>query len=342
MMKTSFIGLLVFCCVWDALGMKLSECPPGYRCVKRTNRLRFARSNAAEPNDEYDAILCSPGTYSGGASEECLPCPTGTYAPIGGLPECIKCPTGHKCPDASAYPEQCPINTYTNKTKQICCRPCPAGEHAPVKGMGQCLPCPAGRQCNQSANLQCEDIDSKCAPFWKMPSADQGSYFTYPNANTRIRGDQSRSACVTFRALPADDSRILFSIGSSDTSCDDGRGCNKHFSLAIRNATHLDIYGMCYQFTNEAIRISQHSIYDGNFHQICVTYNNTDSNLCVYLDSKVSECIIRENPRYDTGLGDVRIGWWPDYNRQFEKNDGGLIHSLSLYDRVISESCFPH
>ena len=33
MMKKTIVGLLVFCCIMDALGMKLSECPPGYRCV---------------------------------------------------------------------------------------------------------------------------------------------------------------------------------------------------------------------------------------------------------------------------------------------------------------------
>jgi hypothetical protein len=172
-----------------------------------------------------------------------------------------------------------------------------------------------------------------------MPFSDQGTYFTYPNGNTRIIGDVSRSVCASFRASQSNDENIIFSIGSFDTTCDEGKGCNTHFTLAIRNATHINILGMCYQYNNDAILIAQNSLYDGPFHHICVTYNNTESKLCVYLDSQTPNCLVRQNPPYNTTLGDVRIGWWPDSNHQFVASGGGLIHSVSLFDSVLPETC---
>ena len=172
-----------------------------------------------------------------------------------------------------------------------------------------------------------------------MPSSDLGTNFTYRNVNTRISGDVSRSVCASFRASHVNDENIIFSIGSSNTTCDEGRGCNTHFTLVLKNATHINILGMCYLYNNEAIFVTQNSLYDGSFHQICVTYNSTESKLCVHLDAQAPQCLIRENPPYNTGLGDVRVGWWPDNDRQFLPLGGGLIRSVSLFDRVITQSC---
>lgn len=172
-----------------------------------------------------------------------------------------------------------------------------------------------------------------------MPAADEGTYFTYPNGNTRIFGDVSRSVCASFRANKSNDENIIFSIGSFETTCDEGKGCNRHFALAIKNATHINILGMCYQYDNNAIRIAPKSFYDGNFHQICVTYNSTGSKLCVYLDSPTPNCFVRQSLPYNTALGDVRIGWWPDNNRKFVASGGGLIRSVSLFDSVLPDNC---
>jgi hypothetical protein len=181
-------------------------------------------------------------------------------------------------------------------------------------------------------------LDSTCIPFWKMPESDQGTNFTYPNANRRIHGDISRSVCATFRASDSNDDNIIYSIGSFGTTWT-REGCNTHFTLTIRNATHIDIYGMCTVYDNEAIFLGGSTLYDKAFHQICVTYNNTESKLCIYLDSQTPKCLIRQNPRYNTALGDVRIGWWPDNNREFSASRGGLIRSVSLFDRAISPQC---
>lgn len=182
-------------------------------------------------------------------------------------------------------------------------------------------------------------LDSACVPFWKMPSSDQGTNFTYANANTRISGDMSRSVCASFRASHSNNENIIFSFGSSDTSCDKGKGCNTHFALGIRNATHMNIFGMCYPYDNDAILVHKNTLYDGIFHRICVTYNNAEAKICIYLDSQTPQCFVRQNPPYNTTLGDVRIGWWPDNNRQFVAAGGGLIHSVLIFDRVIPQTC---
>lgn len=172
-----------------------------------------------------------------------------------------------------------------------------------------------------------------------MPLTDQGTYFTYPNGNTRIFDDVSRSACASFRANEVNDDNIIFSIGSFDTTCDEGKGCNTHFALGIKNATHINVFGMCHQYDNKNILIGQKSFYDGTFHRICVTYNSTESKICLYLDSPTSKCFVRSNPPYKTALGDVRIGWWSDNNRGFVASGGGLIHSVSLFDNVLPQAC---
>ena len=177
-----------------------------------------------------------------------------------------------------------------------------------------------------------------CKPFWEMPSSDQGTYLTYPNGNTHIIGDISRSVCASFRADKSNDNNIIFSIGSFDTTWN-GKGCNTHFALAIQNATHVNVFGMCHIYDNQDIPIGQGTLYDGKFHQICLTYNNIDSKLCIYHNLQSPECLIRKNHPYNTTMGDVRIGWWTDNNRQYVAAGGRTIRSVSLFDKVITQNC---
>ncbi|CAF1523204.1 unnamed protein product [Rotaria sordida] len=172
-----------------------------------------------------------------------------------------------------------------------------------------------------------------------MPSSDEGTHLTYANANTRSQGDVSRSICGSVRASAVNVDDLIFSIGSSDTTWNARKGCNRHFALSILNGTHVNVFGMCEIYDNDRIPVTQHTMYDKSFHQICVTYRTDDAKLCVYHNSDPPYCVIRSNARYNTGLGDVRIGWWPDNNRGFVSSDGGLIKSVALFDRAISQEC---
>ncbi|CAM4838034.1 unnamed protein product [Rotaria magnacalcarata] len=176
-----------------------------------------------------------------------------------------------------------------------------------------------------------------CTPFWAMPSFIQGTYLTYSGANTIISGDLSRSGCVWFRASPSNADNIIFSIDSALSTTTGG--CNQQFALSVIDASHVPLYGMCGAYDNNDIYVGQSTLYDGAFHQMCVTYNNINVQLCVYLDLLSPQCLTRTNAAYNTGLDDVRIGWWPDLNRQFVSTGGGLIQLLSLFDTAINQTC---
>ncbi|CAF4874600.1 unnamed protein product, partial [Rotaria magnacalcarata] len=61
------------------------------------------------------------------------------------------------CPRTDAVPEQCPLGTYNNISRQTCCRVCEPGKFALLKGMFQCDDCPSGYRCRARAKLPCED-----------------------------------------------------------------------------------------------------------------------------------------------------------------------------------------
>ncbi|CAF1072853.1 unnamed protein product [Didymodactylos carnosus] len=170
-----------------------------------------------------------------------------------------------------------------------------------------------------------------------MPSGEIGIYRTYRNANTLISGDSSRSACTSFNATKYNDNNIVFSIGSRLTTWSGGE--NMNFALAIRNGTHVDVFGMQGKYDNRFINVGPATLYDGAFHQICVTYNSLNSKLCVYRDSQAPTCLIRSNGPYNTAISDVRIGWWPDLTWQFVGTGGGQIKSLALFNMEISQDC---
>ena len=174
-----------------------------------------------------------------------------------------------------------------------------------------------------------------------MPTSDQGGFFTYPSANTRISEDHSRSVCVTYRARKCNTDNILISFGSFDTTWNKGKGCNTHFALAIVGANRATVYGMCGSYDNHniPIQVGSRALNDGSFHQLCASYNTQNARLCLYFDLNTPTCLTRKNPRYQTSLGDIRIGWWTDNNRQFIPDGGGLIRSASLFDREISQEC---
>lgn len=75
------------------------------------------------------------------------------------------------------------------------------------------------------------------------------------------------------------------------------------------DTSHITVYEMCLSYDNNNIYVGQNTMYNGAFHKICVTYDNTIAKLCFYLDLVALQCITRSNPAYNTGEGDVRIGW---------------------------------
>ncbi|CAF3030136.1 unnamed protein product [Rotaria sp. Silwood2] len=92
----------------------------------------------------------------------------------------------------------------------------------------------------------------------------------YLNANTRISGDISRSVCAFFRVSNLNVDNIIVDIGSAKSS--GVGGCNRHFALGIANATHINLFGMCSMFDNVLIFVGPDTLYDGAFHQICITW----------------------------------------------------------------------
>ncbi|CAF1486077.1 unnamed protein product [Adineta ricciae] len=183
----------------------------------------------------------------------------------------------------------------------------------------------------------CRSKGSKCTPFWTMPSSIQTTYFMYFNANTNISGDSSRSVCAYFRASNWNIDNIIVDIGSPKST--QTGGCNKHFTIGIFNSTHINVFGMCPQHDNMLLFVGPDTLFDGVFHQICVTYNTTSRQLCAYRDYQQATCITRTNQPYNTIPGNVRIGWWSDRNRQFITLGGGLIRSVSLFDYAIEQDC---
>jgi len=172
-----------------------------------------------------------------------------------------------------------------------------------------------------------------------MPASDQGTSLTYINANTQISGSVSRSGCALVRASSINADNLVFSIGSHRTTPSTPSGCNEHFALSIISSSSVTVYGMCGTYDNGNIGLGQSILYDGNFHQLCVTYDSSNLQLCVYLDLYSPTCLIRSNPLYNTGSGDVRIGWWPDGNRGFISSGGGLIKSVALFNTAVNQTC---
>ncbi|CAF1264006.1 unnamed protein product [Rotaria magnacalcarata] len=157
MTKIVLLTLLALCLALEIVGLKLEQCPPGFRCRKRTTSL-FMRSVIPKiEEEEMEVEICEAGTYSPGGADECTPCEKGTYAAKPGAPACYFCPKGHMCPRTDAVPEQCPLGTYNNISRQTCCRVCEPGKFALLKGMFQCDDCPSGYRCRARAKLPCED-----------------------------------------------------------------------------------------------------------------------------------------------------------------------------------------
>ena len=156
MTSTVLRVLLVLTLVLYISGLKLEQCPPGYRCQKRVVSA-LVRSFIPQIQEEMEIEICEAGTYSPGGSDHCTPCEKGTYAAKPGAPACYNCPKGHMCPQTNVEPEQCPYGTYNSLTRQTCCRSCPPGKFALLKGMFQCDDCPSGHKCKAGQKLACEN-----------------------------------------------------------------------------------------------------------------------------------------------------------------------------------------
>ena len=156
MVKAVFCALFVLCLIVDTYCIKLSECPPGYRCHKKVNQLRFRRASDSQEQDDYLTEECPAGTFSLGEAIECTPCEVGTYADQPSSTGCYICPKGHMCPKTDKNAEPCPVGSYNNQTHQTCCRSCPPGKYSLFKGMPQCNSCPTGQRCVPKPKLACE------------------------------------------------------------------------------------------------------------------------------------------------------------------------------------------
>jgi hypothetical protein len=157
MVKVILCALFALCLVVDIYCLKLDQCPPGYRCRRKIAAHRFIRSIDSQVEEELEAEICRPGTFSPNGATECTPCETGTFAAHPGAPGCYDCPRGHICPQKDMEPEQCPLGTYNNLTRQTCCHSCPPGKFALLKGMSECQNCPSGYKCVAKAKLACEE-----------------------------------------------------------------------------------------------------------------------------------------------------------------------------------------
>ncbi|CAF1152276.1 unnamed protein product [Adineta ricciae] len=183
----------------------------------------------------------------------------------------------------------------------------------------------------------CRSRGSNCISFWTMPSSDQTTYFTYVDANTNISGDSSRSVCAYFRASDLSAGDIIVDIGSPKSTWNGG--CNKHFGIRIISDVLIEISGTCYGLDNNWFFVGPDTLFDGVFHQICVTYDHMSAKLCVYRDYQQATCITRTNGPYNTSQGNVRIGWEPNLYNQSTALGGVLIRSISLFDYVIEQDC---
>lgn len=98
--------------------------PAGNVYVAESNRIRMIANLTCAPGSypttSLTCLPCGPGNASAAATNQCLPCPAGSFSNASGATACAQCPGGHFCPAGS---------TSWNK-RNCACRCAPAGSAA--------------------------------------------------------------------------------------------------------------------------------------------------------------------------------------------------------------------
>lgn len=101
----------------------------GCKCVA-------GRALQAVQNTPY-CVLCQAGKYAGTGTDQCLPCPNGTFAGGIGSSACAPCPARNVAAGGASA-----------------CVPCRPGELV-GRDLGSCVPCPAGSYCELDQVISC-------------------------------------------------------------------------------------------------------------------------------------------------------------------------------------------
>ncbi|NWJ11706.1 SCUB3 protein, partial [Crypturellus undulatus] len=138
------------------------ECPPGAAAAPRPP----ARADVSTSL----SVSCSQGTYYHGQTEQCVPCPPGTYQEKEGQLSCDLCPRGDTFGPAGATnvtgcTGQCPPGHHSADGFRPC-QPCPRGSYQPEGGRALCFPCGGGLSTKHEGALSFQDCDTKvqCSP----------------------------------------------------------------------------------------------------------------------------------------------------------------------------------
>nr|XP_013801995.1 PREDICTED: signal peptide, CUB and EGF-like domain-containing protein 3 [Apteryx mantelli mantelli] len=115
-------------------------------------------------------VSCSQGTYYHGQTEQCVPCPPGTYQEKEGQLSCDLCPRSDAFGPAGATnitgcTGQCPPGQHSADGFKPC-QPCPRGSYQPEVGRALCFPCGGGLSTKHEGALSFQDCDTKvqCSP----------------------------------------------------------------------------------------------------------------------------------------------------------------------------------
>uniref|UniRef100_A0A663MDZ6 Signal peptide, CUB and EGF-like domain-containing protein 3 n=1 Tax=Athene cunicularia TaxID=194338 RepID=A0A663MDZ6_ATHCN len=113
---------------------------------------------------------CSQGTYYHGQTEQCVPCPAGTYQEKEGQLSCDLCPRGDAfgpvgATNITGCTGQCPPGQHSADGFKPC-QPCPRGSYQPEVGRALCFPCGGGLTTRHEGALSFQDCDTKvqCSP----------------------------------------------------------------------------------------------------------------------------------------------------------------------------------
>uniref|UniRef100_A0A8C8A5L6 Signal peptide, CUB and EGF-like domain-containing protein 3 n=1 Tax=Otus sunia TaxID=257818 RepID=A0A8C8A5L6_9STRI len=120
--------------------------------------------------DKGDGVSCSQGTYYHGQTEQCVPCPAGTYQEKEGQLSCDLCPRGDAfgpvgATNITGCTGQCPPGQHSADGFKPC-QPCPRGSYQPEVGRALCFPCGGGLTTRHEGALSFQDCDTKvqCSP----------------------------------------------------------------------------------------------------------------------------------------------------------------------------------
>uniref|UniRef100_A0A663MFE0 Signal peptide, CUB and EGF-like domain-containing protein 3 n=1 Tax=Athene cunicularia TaxID=194338 RepID=A0A663MFE0_ATHCN len=116
------------------------------------------------------SVSCSQGTYYHGQTEQCVPCPAGTYQEKEGQLSCDLCPRGDAfgpvgATNITGCTGQCPPGQHSADGFKPC-QPCPRGSYQPEVGRALCFPCGGGLTTRHEGALSFQDCDTKvqCSP----------------------------------------------------------------------------------------------------------------------------------------------------------------------------------